>query len=180
MPFKEGVKMRFSIIDLDKVKAKLEVIFLRYGCKDKLDEFVHDRQFFELKGKYNQIFMFNSDNNILLNFINNLISINFHPYSVGVPIVVYNDIEVLPTLAFGSYLVNMCKNKIVIKDYNLLYKLIYKKPIYMGLVYNLRDAIAVDNLGNFIAYVKIFKNRRRGLSEIIPTKDIGWYLRRGG
>jgi ribosome biogenesis protein Nip4 len=34
-------------------------------------------------------------------------------------------------------------------------------------------------MNNFIAYAKV-ENRKRGVYEVIPVKDIGWYLRRGG
>jgi len=62
----------------------------------------------------------------LLEFLSGLLSKGFHPYSVGTPIIIYDRSEILPTLAFGRYLAEMCENKLVISDYNLIYKIIYK------------------------------------------------------
>ncbi len=182
MPFKEGIKMSFSKVRIDEVKPKLEVIFSRYGCVNKLSTFITNKSFYELKGKYNQLFMLanNSVNNDrLLEFLSGLLSKGFHPYSVGTPIIIYDRSEILPTLAFGRYLAEMCENKLVISDYNLIYKIIYKKPIYISSAYNYNDVIIVDKMNNFIAYAKV-ENRKRGVYEVIPVKDIGWYLRRGG
>ncbi|QGA67780.1 hypothetical protein [Sulfolobus sp. E11-6] len=182
MPFKEGIRMSFSEVKIDEVKPKLEIIFSRYGCLNKLSTFILNKSFYELKGKYNQLFMLaNNVNNIRLSeFLSSLLSKGFHPYSVGTPIIIYDKSEILPTLAFGRYLAEMCENKLVISDYNLIYKIIYKRPIYINSIYNYNnDVIIVDKMSNFIAYAKV-KNRKRGVYEVIPVKDIGWYLRRGG
>ncbi|AAK40590.1 hypothetical protein SULI_06270 [Saccharolobus solfataricus] len=181
MPFKEGIRMSFSEARIDEVRSKLEVIFSRYNCMNKLSEFICNKSFYELKGKYNQLFMLtnNVDKDRLLEFLSGLLSKGLHPYSIGIPIIIYDMSEILPTLAFGRYLAEICENKLVIFNYNLIYKIIYKKPIYINYAYNYKDVIIVDKMNNFIAYAKV-KSKKRGVHEVIPVKDIGWYLRRGG
>ncbi|MEM3269041.1 MAG: hypothetical protein QXZ61_01145 [Saccharolobus sp.] len=172
--------MIFRELDDKYVLKVLYPIFTHYNCLDRLNEFISNKLFFELKGEYSQIFMFNSINyEKISEILQSLYSVRFHPYSLGIPILVYKGSDVRPTLAFGKYLADICKNKFIIMNHHLIYKLIYGKPIIINANYKYKNAIAVDKFNNFIAYVKITKSKK-GKTKVIPVKDIGWYLRRGG
>jgi len=180
MSFKKGMKLRVNFASYNLVKGILLPIFNKYNCIDKLPEFIDNRIFFILEGKYNQLMMINTDNiNLLSQILKDLSSINFYPYSIGVPIVTFNSLNTKPTIALGRYLVNICKNKVEILDPQLIYKIIYGKSIIINSKKLYNDAIIVDNKNNFIAYAKLVQIDEKR-TRVIPIKDIGWYLRRGG
>ncbi len=176
----KGMRAHFETLNYDEIRQILFQIFDKYNCLNHLDDFIVNKAFFVLKEKFNQVFMIKDDDKEVLNFINDLSNLGFFPYSVGVPIIIYRDkSKVSPTIAFGKYLVNICSNKIIINDERILYKITYGRSVIIDKRFSYKYAIISDNLGNFIAYSKIVR-LSNGKSEVIPTKDIGWYLRKGG
>ncbi|WP_054838565.1 hypothetical protein [Sulfuracidifex metallicus] len=107
----------------------------------------------------------------------------FFPYSIGTPILKeYNNSYFKPTLTFGSLVKDKCNNKITI-DRNKAELITFKKSIIINNLFSFNNAIVLDDRKDFVAFAilkPIKLNKIENATEVIPTLDIGWYLREGG
>lgn len=163
-------------IDLDVVKRYLNKIFEMYECEDNL-QFLSNKEIFMFTSEFSVIAVITKSSHID-DVLNKLSSIGLFPYALGEPIImISNQRKVRPLLPLSRYLVNICKNKLVL-DEKLAEVLTYNKSIVIRERIKQGRYLALDKNGYFIAYVVV--KREKDKSKIIPELDIGWYLRKGG
>ncbi len=151
----------------------------QYNCEITENIFA-DKCFFIAHSEFDQIFMI-LHNNMNKEILKNFSKINLSPYSIGIPILRQYKGKFFPTVSMGNLLVKFCKNKVSLDDPEIE-KLTYNKSVIIDKKIEFNYGIAIDRNNDFISYVKLVakKNRNKFLTEVIPTLDIGWYLREGG
>ncbi|BBG24482.1 hypothetical protein [Sulfuracidifex tepidarius] len=172
-------RLTFEKLSNKKFISILKESIDQYECE--VDENIFaDKCFFIAHSKFDQIFMIKY-NNRNEEFLNGFSKIDLSPYSIGVPVLKWHRNKFFPTISMGNILAKICKNKITL-DESKVEKLTYGKPVLIDRKIEFRDGIAVDKNGDFISYVTLL-NKKNGIkivTEVIPTLDVGWYLREGG
>jgi len=179
MSTRKGIK----IIKLDesKIQELLSNFASLYSCDD-FSDIINQNLFYTLEGKFKQVYMFRK-NNFLEELLLKLNDLDFFPYSIGTPILKeYNNSYFKPTLTFGSLVKDKCNNKITI-DRNKAELITFKKSVIINNLFSFNNAIVLDDRKDFVAFAilkPIKLNKIGNATEVIPTLDIGWYLREGG
>lgn len=178
----------------DEVCDILEVINEQFNCTLCNDEFLSKYDFIRASGEdFSQIYIIKSNFSELIDsIITELRRLNFFPYSVGKPILIIHgkvkgknirDLRIEPLLPFGEIMLNYCKNIIRLPEFYSS-KFIYGRELVLNFsilnITNLRNGyyLFMDIGTNFLGFGKVVVNKDR--MRVIPIRDIGWYLRKGG
>ncbi len=164
--------VRYEVIGREEVWPYLEAIALRYNCSFPRDLFGDYVLVKTEGGKFSQVFI-TANSALLPNLLNLGLKVEF----VGVSILKIKGSKAYPQLNMGNFMVKHCKNKVILPD-PLVQKVLYGKEVTVKERFDFTSGILVSRYGEFLGFVRLTTSKRG--TRIIPEKEIGWYLRRGG
>lgn len=181
--------VRFGKVDRDTYTRLVAKLTSMFNC-EKIS--LEVERLYILNNEYSTYCYYEGDVDSLRQILYKIESVlMLHPYCVGTPILMERqDGDLIPLIPLEKYL-KTCKNKIVVKG-KLAEKLTYGKIIEINeknkslntsfimqsnsrkilyMIYNESDI--------FLGFARIeYVDKDR--VKIIPVRDIGWYLRKGG
>lgn len=160
---------RVRPVTLDEKKEIADFLAEKYQC-GKMTQLLEGNLYF----LHNKVYFIQQG--FSQSLLSKILSGTFPIVSLGLPILLKRR-TFLPLLPVGSYLVDRCRNVLELPE-RLAQKLLYGKRITVRESYPFEEALLVDNLREFLAFLRL-KSTSSG-TEIIPALDIGWYLREGG
>jgi ribosome biogenesis protein Nip4 len=169
----EKGSIKFESINTEELKKILSKIEKDFDCKFS-SKFYDNHIFFKyVFNNFIKIYYINK-NEFITNLLKYLINKNINFYSIGICIITIKNNKIIPLLGFGEVMIEYCRQKIKL-PYGLIYKFTYGKSIRVKERIKNGYYIILSKNNEFIGYAKVVKEH-----VIIPIKDIGWYLRRGG
>ena len=182
--------VRFEKVDQDTYTRLIVELSSMFNC-EKID--LEAERLYALKNEYSTYCYYEGDIDSLKQILNKIEgALALHPYCVGTPVLMERlNGDLIPLIPLEKYLKKTCKNRIIING-KLAEKFTYGKIIEINVRSNrlnisyLRQSNSQKSLYMvyneyelFLGYARI-ENVNKDRLKIIPVRDIGWYLRKGG
>ena len=181
-------RLKFEEVNYQEYRELIEKLSLMFNCNSiNLEQ----QRLFKLEADYTTYCYFEGDLAYFKEVYEILYSkLGLNPYCTGIPILIKRvDNVIIPLIPLEKFLRN-CKNIIRLKG-KIAEKFTYGKEINLDKE-NIADSLSTNKINKskslylvydegdiFLGFATI-KNLDKNKVKIIPVRDIGWYLRKGG